>query len=109
MLPTSMDKGPGAEVVGRRAKVTPSCRDKAYHMACLCDPRIKGSLASHTAELEEWRNRLSSEVHTVDVHGKPGMQGHKEDEWEGGFQESCAGVSSAGKGSSPQYWSSVVS
>uniref|UniRef100_A0ABM5FI97 Zinc finger BED domain-containing protein 6-like isoform X1 n=2 Tax=Pogona vitticeps TaxID=103695 RepID=A0ABM5FI97_9SAUR len=100
---------------GVRKRLHPLCRDRVYRLACLCDPRIKASLALQNAELEEWRMELSTEVRRVQGERRggeePGMPGCEAQEEEHHPQEPCASPSAEtapNRGSTPQYWNSVV-
>ena len=84
-------------------------RNRAYCMACLCGPRIKGGLAACTSDLEEWRMELYTKV--LRALGAQRLceataQGH---EGQGGLPEPQE-MTSPGEGSihHHHYWSSVV-
>ena len=69
---------------------------------------------THTTEFNEWRTELPTKVYRAysskiaqHVYGEPEMPGHKSGQGEDGSQEPQAGMS-AGEGSSPHYWSFVV-
>ena len=66
-------------------------------MACLCGPRIKGSLTAYTSELKEWRMEVFTEVHRAlgaqHLCGELGMPGHKTEEAKGGLLDLQDGTS----------------
>ncbi|KAJ7316416.1 hypothetical protein JRQ81_002578 [Phrynocephalus forsythii] len=49
-------------LTGVDARLSPLRRDRVYQLACLYDPRVKGSLAGSVADLQAWKAELCREV-----------------------------------------------
>ncbi|KAJ7303328.1 hypothetical protein JRQ81_012270 [Phrynocephalus forsythii] len=97
---------------GIRNQLHPLCKDRVYQLSCLCDPRIKGSLAGSLAELQGLKAELSLEVCKVTGgqgrQALSGMRGHQVELREGSSQEGSLSRCANPRPSKPTYLASVI-
>ncbi|XP_054833482.1 zinc finger BED domain-containing protein 4-like isoform X2 [Eublepharis macularius] len=97
---------------GMATRLHPLCQEGVYRLACICDPRIKGSIAMRNAELQQWKQDLCGEIRRFQAK----RSGQREEGMEEGLlaEEEADQPSAPGDESPPNkdpllYWSSVVS
>ncbi|KAJ7319924.1 hypothetical protein JRQ81_019435, partial [Phrynocephalus forsythii] len=95
-------------LTGVETCLSPLRREKVYQMACLCDPRIKGSLAGSAANLNSWKTELCHQVRRAasnQAQAFPRAHGSQSDAEEeslqGSSSSSTAGVYTQRPGSVP--------
>ncbi|KAJ7324162.1 hypothetical protein JRQ81_017182 [Phrynocephalus forsythii] len=95
-------------LTGVDTRLSPLRREKVYQMACICDPRIKGSLAGSPADLNSWKTELCRQVRRAasnQAQAFPrahGSQSNPEEERShGSSSSSTAGVYTQRPGSVP--------
>ncbi|KAJ7344516.1 hypothetical protein JRQ81_000466 [Phrynocephalus forsythii] len=83
-------------------------REKVYQMACLCDPRIKGSLAGSAANLKSWKTELCHQLRMAASNQvQPFLRAHgsqsdaEEESSQGSSSSSTGGVYTQRPGSLP--------
>ncbi|KAJ7332437.1 hypothetical protein JRQ81_014617 [Phrynocephalus forsythii] len=95
-------------LTGMDTRLSPLRREKVYQMACLSDPRVKGSLAGSGADLNSWKMELCRQVRRAvsnQAQAFPRAHGSQSDAEEesaqGSSSSSTAGVYTQRPGSLP--------